>query len=134
MKAPTMTHLKTAKRILRYLKGTLDYGLLYSPSKGFKLVGYSDSDWVGDMDDRKSTTSFVFYKCDTAFTWMSKKQPILTLSTCEAKYVAATSDVCHAIWLRSLLKELQMFQEEATKIFVDNKSTLALAKNPILHD
>ena len=134
MEAPMMTHLNTTKRILRYLKDTLDYGLLYSPSKDFKFVGYNDSDWVRDMDDRKSNTGFVFYMGDTTFKWMSKKQPIVTLSTCESKYVAATSDVCHAIWLRSLLKELQMFQEEATKIFVDNKSALALAKNPILHD
>ena len=134
MEASTMTHLKTAKRILRFLKGTLDYGLLCSPSKDFKLVGCSDSDWVGDTNDRKSTTSFVFYMGDTAFTWMSKKQPIVTLSTCEAEYVVTTSSVCCAMWLRSLLKELQMFQEEATKTFVDNKSTLALAKNPVFHD
>ena len=106
MKALTMTHLKTAKRILRYLKDTLDYGLLYSPSKDFKLVGYNDSDWARDMDDRKSTTGFVFYMGDTTFTWTSKKQSIVTLSTCEAEYIVATSGVCHAMWLRSLLKEL----------------------------
>ena len=100
----------------------------------FKLVGDSDGDWVGDTDDRKSTTGFVFYMGDTAFTWTSKKQPIVTFSTCEAEYVIATSSVCNAIWLRSLLKELQMLQEEVTKIFVDNKSALALAKNPIFHD
>ena len=106
MKAPMMTHLKTAKRILRYLKDTLDDGLLYSLSKDFKLVGYNDSDWAGDMDDGKSTTSFVFYMGDTTFTWTSKKQPIVTLSTCEVEYIVATSGVCHAMWLRSLLKEL----------------------------
>ena len=100
----------------------------------FKLVGDSDGDWAGDTDDRKSTTGFVFYMGDIAFTWTSKKQPIVTLSTCEAEYIAATSGVCHAMWLRSLLKELQMFQEEVTKIFMDNKSTLALAKNPVFHD
>ena len=71
---------------------------------------------------------------DTAFTWTFKKQPIVILSTCEAEYVVATSSVCHAIWLRNLLKELQMLQDEATKIFVDNKSTIALAKNPVFHD
>ena len=71
---------------------------------------------------------------DTAFTWTSKKQPIVTLSTCEAEYVVATSSVCHAIWLRNLLKELQMLQDEAMKIFVDNKSTLALVKNLVFHD
>jgi chaperone required for assembly of F1-ATPase len=134
MEASTMTHLKTAKRILRYVKGTLDFGLLYSPSKEFKLFGYSDSDWVGDIDDRKSTTGFVFYMGDTTFTWTSKKQPIVTLSTCEAEYVAATSSVCHAVWLRSLLKELHMSQVEATEIFVDNNLALALAKNSAFHD
>ena len=134
MEALTMTHLKTAKRILRYLKGTLDYGLLYSPSKEFKLVGYSDSDQARHMDDRKSTIGFVFYMGDTAFTWTFKKQPIVMVSTCEAEYVAAIFGVCHSIWLGSLLKELQMFQEEAMKIFVDNKSTLALAKNLVFHD
>ena len=61
MELPTITYLKTAKRILCYVKGTLDYGLLYSPSKDFKLVGYSDSDWIKDTDDRKSTTNFILY-------------------------------------------------------------------------
>nr|KYP66220.1 Retrovirus-related Pol polyprotein from transposon TNT 1-94 [Cajanus cajan] len=134
MEAPTTTHLKTAKRILRYIKGTTSFGLYYSNSNDYKLVGYSDSDWSGDMDDRKSTSGFVFYMGDTAFTWMSKKQPIVTLSTCEAEYVAATSCVCHAIWLRNLLKELSLPQVEPTKIYVDNKSTIALAKNPVFHD
>ncbi|KAM1744384.1 hypothetical protein ACFX11_011278 [Malus domestica] len=134
MENPTTTHLKTAKRILRYLKGTVNFGLFYSSSDNYKLAGYSDSDWAGDSDDRKSTTGFVFFMGDTAFTWMSKKQPIVTLSTCEAEYVAATSCVCHAIWLRNLLKELSMPQEEPTKIYVDNKSAIALAKNPVFHD
>ena len=86
------------------------------------------------MDDRKSTTGFVFYMSDTIFRWTSKKQSIVTLSTYEAEYVAATSSVCHAVWLRSLLKELHMSQEEGTEIFVDNKSALALTKNPVFHD
>ncbi|KAM2065116.1 hypothetical protein EV1_027912 [Malus domestica] len=134
MENPTTTHLKTAKRIIRYLKGTVNFGLLYSSSSNYKLVGYSDSDWAGDSDDRKSTTGFVFFMGDTAFTWMSKKQQIVTLSTCEAEYVAATSCVCHAIWLRNLLKELSTPQEGPTEIYVDNKSAIALAKNPVFHD
>ena len=86
------------------------------------------------MDDRKSTTGFVFYMGDTTFIWTSKKQPIVTLSTCEAEYVDVTSSVCYAVWLRSLLKELHMSQVKATEIFVDNKSALALIKNPVFHD
>ncbi|KAL5861181.1 hypothetical protein ACOSQ4_002477 [Xanthoceras sorbifolium] len=134
MENPTTTHFKVAKRILRYIKGTIDFGLFYSVSNDYKLVGYSDSDWGGDIDDRKSTSGFVFFMGNTAFTWMSKKQPIVTLSTCEAEYVAATSSVCHVIWLRNLLKELGLPQEEPTEICVDNKSAIALAKNPVFHD
>ena len=134
MEEPTTTHLKTAKRILCYIKGTLDFGLSYSSSNNFRLVGYSDSDWAGDLDDRKSTTGFLFYIGDTTFTWISKKQLIVTLSTCEAEYVAVASCVCHAMWLKSLLKELKFAQKEATKIFVDNQSAIVLAKNLVFHD
>jgi hypothetical protein len=108
MEIPIMTHFKALKRILRYIKGTIDFGLFYSYSNSFYLVGYSDSDWTEDMDDRKSTTGFVFYMGDTVFTWSLKKQSIITLSTCEAEYVATTTCVCHFIWLRRLLKELRM--------------------------
>ena len=121
MEAPTSTHMKAAKRILRYLKGTIDYGLLYSSSINFKLVGFNDSDFTRDIDDRKSTTGFVFFMGDCAVTWSSKKQSIVTLSTYKAEYVAAISCVCHAIWLRRLLEELYLKQGEATKIFIDNK-------------
>ncbi|GJZ32250.1 retrovirus-related pol polyprotein from transposon TNT 1-94 [Tanacetum coccineum] len=101
---PTTKHLKIAKRILRYIKGTVDYGMFYSISEDFKLVGYSDSDWAGRKDDGRSTSGFLFFLGNNAFTWSSKKQPIVTLSSCEAEYIAATSCVCHAIWLRSMLK------------------------------
>ncbi|KAE8657590.1 hypothetical protein F3Y22_tig00116989pilonHSYRG00496 [Hibiscus syriacus] len=134
MESPTTTHFKATKRILCYLKGTIDFDLFYSVSNNYKLVGYSDSDWGGDIDNRRSTTGFVFFMGDIAFTWMSKKQPIVTLSTCEAEYVASTSCVCHAIWLRNLLKEIGLIQEEPTKVCVDNKSAIALAKNPVFHD
>ncbi|KAK2996001.1 hypothetical protein RJ640_019468 [Escallonia rubra] len=134
MENPTTYHFKVAKRILRYLKGTIDLGIFYPASGDMKLVGYSDSDWARDVDDRKSTTGFIFYFGEAAFTWTSKKQSIVTLSTCEAEYVAATSTVFHAIWLRSLLKELSFIQDESTQIYVDNKSAIALAKNLVFHD
>ncbi|XP_050897081.1 secreted RxLR effector protein 161-like [Lathyrus oleraceus] len=134
MEAPTTTHFKTAKRILRYIKGTTNFGLHYYSSNSYEIIGYSDSDLSGDLDDRKSTTGFVFFMGDIAFTWMSKKQPIVTLSTCEAEYVAATPCVYHAVWLRNLLKELKMSREDPVEICVDNKSTLALAKNPVFHE
>ncbi|KAL4297937.1 hypothetical protein GQ457_12G019090 [Hibiscus cannabinus] len=71
---------------------------------------------------------------DTVFTWLSKKQPIVTLSTCEAEYVASSWYVCHAIWLRNLLSKMMLKQTAVTVIHVDNKSTIELAKNPVNHE
>nr|GFB86050.1 reverse transcriptase [Tanacetum cinerariifolium] len=76
MEEPTTQHLKITKRILRYIKGTVDYGMFYSTSEDFKLVGYSDSDWAGGKDDGRSTSGFLFFLGNNAFTWSSKKQPI----------------------------------------------------------
>ncbi|XP_047325466.1 secreted RxLR effector protein 161-like [Impatiens glandulifera] len=87
---PSYTHLKVLKRILRYVRGTLSLGLFYSKSDDYRSVGYSDSDWCCDVDDRKSTSGYVFLLGNTNFTWLSKKQPIVTLSTCEVEYVVAT--------------------------------------------
>ena len=122
MENPKTTHFKATKSFLRYIKGTFNFSLL------------CDNDWGGYIDDQKSTTWFEFFMGDTAFTWMWKKQPIVIFSTCEAEYVAATSSICHAIWLRNLLKELSLPQEEPIEICVDKKLAIALSKNSISHD
>jgi hypothetical protein len=129
-----MTHCETLKRILWYIKGTIDFSLFYGYSNSFDLVGYSNTDCASNMDDRKSIMRFVFYIEDTTFTWSSKKQSIVTLSTCEAEYVATISCVCHSIWLRKLLKELWMPQKKLTEIYVDNSSIIVLAKNLVFYD
>lgn len=95
---------------------------------------YSDSDWCGDVDDRKHTSGYVFFMGNTAFTWHSKKKPIVSLSTCEADYMVASYCVCHAIWLRRLLYELRLQQQGSTEIRIDNKSAIELAKNPVHHE
>ncbi|KAK6139031.1 hypothetical protein DH2020_027229 [Rehmannia glutinosa] len=133
METPTSTHVKVAGGILRYLKGTLDFGLFYTSSDDFTLKGFCDSDFAGDIDDRKSTSGFVFFMGDCAISWCSKKQPIVTLSTCESEYVAATSCTCHAIWLRKLLKELHLSQEKEIPIMCDNTSVIAITQNHVLH-
>ena len=89
-------------------------------------MGYIYSDWAGDVDDRKSITGFVLYMRDTTFMWSLKKQFIVILSTCEAKYIATTTCVCHSIWLKRLLKELWMPQEKPVKIYVDNSLVITL--------
>ncbi|KAL0415961.1 UNVERIFIED_CONTAM: Retrovirus-related Pol polyprotein from transposon RE1 [Sesamum latifolium] len=134
MENPSEEHMNAAKRILRYLKCTFNYGIFYTSSNDVCLKGYCDSDYAGDVDDRKSTTEFVFYFGENTISWCSRKQPIVTLSTCESEYVATTAGTCHAIWLRRLLSELYFAQDGATKIMVDNKSAIALVKNPVFHD
>lgn len=125
MEEPVYTHWKALKRILRYIQGIVSLRMFYSNSDKYKLVGYSDSDWCGDIDDRKSTSGYVFFMGNTAFTWVSKKQPIVTLSTCEAEYVAASWCVCHAIWLRRLMSKMELEQKGAIIIQVYNRQQLS---------
>ncbi|KAM1936926.1 hypothetical protein ACFX15_014142 [Malus domestica] len=133
METPKESHWLAAKRILRYIRGTLNYGLFYNFGEDAKLFGYSDSDWGGDQDERKSTTGYVFFLGSTVFSWTSKKQSIIALSSCEAEYIVAASTVCEAIWLRNMLKSLCHPQMESTVIHVDNMSANKLAKNPVQH-
>lgn len=133
MEKPKQDHLIAAKRILRYIKGTMDQGLFYTYSQSSNLVGYSDSDYGGDLDDHKSTSGYLFHIGSAAFSWSSKKQQIVALSTCEAEYMAIATCTCQAIWLKNILGELSIIQEGPITIYVDNKSTISLAKNPVSH-
>lgn len=130
---PTQLHLAAAKRILRYLKGTREYGIFYQKGGSQTLMGYSDSDYAGDMDDRRSTSGHVFFLSNAAISWSSRKQPVVTLSTTEAEYIAAVSSACQGIWLRRLLQAVKLEQEGPTIIYCDNSSTIKLSKNPVLH-
>ncbi|MCH88235.1 hypothetical protein A2U01_0009118, partial [Trifolium medium] len=103
MERPTEIHVAAVKRILRYLKGTVSHGLWYERRKGSELVGWSDSDYAGDIDDRRSTSGYVFMIGSKVVSWSSKKQPIITLSTTEAEFIAATSSACQGIWLSRIL-------------------------------
>ncbi|TYK02265.1 Integrase, catalytic core [Cucumis melo var. makuwa] len=90
-------------------------------------------DYAGDIDDRKNTSGYVFMLSLGAISWSSKKQSIFTLSTTEAEFIAATSYVCQAIWLKKILEELQFKQEGSIAIYCDNSSVIKLSKNPVLH-
>ena len=127
---PIYSHWNALKRVLQYIQGTVSLALFYSKTEDHKLVGYSDSDWCGDIDDRKSTFGYVFFMGNTTFTWLSMKQSIMTLSTCEARSWC----VCHAIWLRNLLSKMELKQWGAIVIQVDNKSAIELAKNGVNHE
>jgi hypothetical protein len=119
----------------RKFYATSNEGIFYTSSKNFNLVGYSYSDWDRDLDERKRTTIFVFFLMrDTSFTWSSKKQLIVMLSSCEVEYIATNSVVCHLIWLRNMIKHLGFSQKNPLEIYIDNRSAIALAKNPLYHE
>ena len=133
MESPTKIHLLAAKRILRYLQGTKDFGLFYKKGEKSDLIGFVDSDYTGNQDDRKSTSGYVFVLGTRAISWSSRKQKIVTLSTTEAEFVVATTCACLAICLRKIIEELQFKKKGATTIFCDNNSAIKLSKNPVLH-
>jgi hypothetical protein len=89
--------------VMRYVKGTLDFGILYSRSKYPRLCGYTDSDWAGSIDDKKSISRYVFSLGMGAVTWTSKKKHEVALSSTEAEYRGALKGACEAVWLRRML-------------------------------
>jgi hypothetical protein len=103
MEAPGVHHWALVKQILRYLKGTIRYGCRYSAGSAPNLVGYSDSDHVGDVDDRKSTSGIVFFLGSSIITWGSQKQKVVAQSSCEAEYIAAATAATQAVWLSRVL-------------------------------
>eukprot|EP00253_Pinus_taeda_P011023 PITA_11023 len=97
METPKETHWQATKMILRYVNGTKQYGILYTTTSDFRLVGYTDNDWAGSVDDKKSMSGYVFHLGSRAISWASKKQPIVSLSITEAEYVAAIVATCQAV-------------------------------------
>nr|KYP66622.1 Copia protein [Cajanus cajan] len=136
MSDPRLSHLLAAKRVLRYIRGTLEFGLLF-PKKHdqqkVELVGFSESDWSGDAEDRRSTAGYLFKFLGVPISWSSKKQSVVAQSSCEAEYIAAASAACQAAWIRFLLKDLKVKLNSTVKLQVDNKYAINLASNPIAH-
>lgn len=133
LQSPTKQHFGAAKRVLRYVAGTTDFGIWYSKAPNFRLVGFTDSDYAGCLDDRKSTSRSCFNFGSGVVTWSSKKQETVALSTSEAEYTAASLAARQALWLRKLLEDFSYEQKESTEIFSDSKSAIAMAKNPSFH-
>ena len=134
MDKPSSKHLAAAKRILRYLKGTVNLSILYKRGdRDMKITGFSDSDFAGDINDRKSTSGQIFLFGGLQITWNSVKQRVVALSTCEAEYIAVSSETCQGLLISRLIKELMSVEENLVKTLVDNKSALELTRNPVHH-
>jgi hypothetical protein len=130
MQEPRESHWNAAKKVLRYLQGTKDYGLEYKRNKKFRLVGYSDADFARDVDDRASTSGYLMSMGSIVVSWSCKKQATIANSTVEVEYISAWEATCEIVWLQRILQDLKVVQNEATSLFIDNQSTIKLAKNP----
>jgi histone deacetylase 1/2 len=135
MSKPLDTHWKAVKRILRYLNGTISFGLCIQPAlqgPPFSLRAYSDADWATDQDDRRSISGSCIYFGPNLVSWSSKKQPLVARSSTEAEYRSMANTTAELMWIESLLQELHVEFQPPT-LLCDNISAVALAHNPVLH-
>ncbi|GKD25055.1 ribonuclease H-like domain-containing protein, partial [Tanacetum coccineum] len=133
MHDPREPHLSALKRILRYVQGTLNYGLqLFSSSTSY-LVAYSDAGWVGCPTTRRSTSGYCVFLGNNLLSWSAKRQPTLSRSSAEAEYHGVANDVAEICWLRNLLRELHTPLSSATLVYCDNVSAVYLSCNHVQH-
>jgi hypothetical protein len=126
-------HLALIKRVLRYIKGTLDYGLKIVRSSTSNLIAYSDADWVGCSDTRRSTSGYAVFYGDNLVSWASKRQQTVSRSSAGAEYRAVANVVAEISWLRQLLQELLHCPRHSSVVFCDNVSVVYLSTNPVQH-
>ena len=129
--APNEAHMTAAKRVCRYLKGTIDIKLVYTETV-CEAVGYSDADWASSVDDRHSTSGNVMLIAGGAVSWLSKRQATVALSTAEAEYVSLTTMIQEAIWIRRLLQCIGE-KDNTVTVFEDNQGAIKMAQNPVMH-
>jgi hypothetical protein len=133
MKTPHESHWKATKRILHYVRGTVQFKIHYSSGGTPLLVGFTDSDWVDDPDDHNSTAGYVFNLGSRPVTWAYKKQQAIALSSKEAEYRAIENESQEALWLRQILSEFGFQHQHPTILCYDNQSAIKLAKYLVQH-
>ncbi|KAL8143940.1 hypothetical protein V2J09_016972 [Rumex salicifolius] len=133
MHDPRASHLAALKRVLRYVKGTSTTGLLITKGSDSQLTAYSDADWAGCPDSRRSTSGYCVFLGPNLVSWSSKRQPTVSRSSAEAEYRAVANVIAESCWLRSLLAELNSPPSSATIVFCDNINSVYMSSNPVQH-
>lgn len=134
LSSPTDLHEAAAHRVLRYLKGSPGCGLFYPASSSSVLTAFSDSDWAGCVDTRRSITGYCVFLGSALVSWKSKKQTTTSRSSCEAEYRAMAATVCELQWLDYLLCDLQVSHPTPISMYCDNQSAMHIAHNPSYHE
>lgn len=133
MSKPGNMHWEAVKWLLRYVKGSSELNLVFTRSKDFRIQGYCDSDFAGDLDKKRSISGYVFTVGGNTISWKSGLQPVVALSTTEAEYIALSEAVKEAIWIKGLLNDMGFKQETAT-VWCDSQSAICLSKNNTFHE
>jgi hypothetical protein len=133
MHDPHECHLAMLKRILRYVRGTTSLGLHLCASSSFSLTAYTDADWAGCPDTRRSTSGYCIFLGESLVSWSSKRQATVSRSSAEAEYRAVANAASECAWLRQLLDELHCGISRATVAYCDNVSAVYMSSNPIHH-
>jgi hypothetical protein len=131
--APKQSHLQAVKRIFRYLKETMTYGLWYPRNQNFQLTAYSDADWENCVDERKRTNGGAFFLGDSLVAWLSKKKVSISLSTTEAKYIVVATCCTQVLWMIQTLADLEVKYTAPIPIHWDNTSAISVSKNLVFH-
>ncbi|XP_057982216.1 uncharacterized mitochondrial protein AtMg00810-like [Malania oleifera] len=128
---PAVSHFKAVIRVLKYLKATPGQGLFFPASSKLQLKPFSDSDWVGCIDTRRSVTGFAIFLGDSLISWKRKKQATINMSSIEAEYRALASTACEIQWLLYALHDLLITHQQLALVYTDSKSALSITTNPI---
>ena len=134
MHSPNTYHLEAVSRILRYLKGTPGRGLLFKKNGHLQIEAFTYVDWAGSVTDRRSTSRYCTFLGGNLVTSRSKKQSVVARSSAEAEFRSVAHGICEVLWIRRILKELKIHSSPPMKVYYDNKSAIAIAHNPVLHD
>ena len=134
MTSPRTVHFAAVLRILRYVRGTMHQGLLMSSSSKLELNAYSDSNWVGDVTDRRSITGFCIFLGDSLISWKSEKQTVVARSSAEAEYRALANTTSEIIWLCRLLEDMGVAIPSLTPLHCDSKRAIQIAHNDVFHE
>lgn len=126
-------HLEAVYRILRYLKGTPGKGLFFKKNEKKVVEVYTNADWAGSREYRRSTTSYCTFVWENLVTWRSKKQNVVARSSAEAEFRIVTQGICEGLWIKQLLEELQAVVKLPIKLYCDNKAAINISLNPVQH-
>ncbi|XP_071695434.1 uncharacterized mitochondrial protein AtMg00810-like [Rutidosis leptorrhynchoides] len=133
MHDPKECHMQALRRIIRYIHGTKSHGLQLTESSLSSLVSYTDADWGGCPDTRRSTTEYCVLFGGNLVSWSAKRQPTVSRSSAEAEYRGVANVVSESCWIRNILLELRCPLSKATIVFCDNVSAIFLSGNPVQH-